>query len=109
MDDDDSSRDAYLEAIVERVLAPYRPLVSPETLEAMREMLVEWLTLDEVGKDLLERARPRAAPIETEKRRSGGRAESEDMEADAPTDVKTGERPAGRVAGPGTKAGGSHE
>jgi len=73
--DDDSSRDAFLEATVERSLAPYRALVSPETLAVMREMLAESLTEDEVGRDLLERAWRSRAPLQTGERRSNGKAE----------------------------------
>jgi hypothetical protein len=59
------SGDAYLESIVERTIAPYRDLVTPDVLELMREMIVESLAEDEVGRDLLERARPRKVPIQS--------------------------------------------
>ena len=55
-------KDAYLESIVERTIAPYRTLVTPEVLDLMREMVEESLTEDEIGLELLERARPRIAP-----------------------------------------------
>jgi len=63
--DEKQPPDLFLEATVERSLAPYRDLVSPETLEVMREMLVEALTEDEVSRDLLERARPKASPLQS--------------------------------------------
>ncbi|WP_437295424.1 hypothetical protein [Sorangium sp. So ce426] len=61
--DTPSTNDPFLDEVVERGLAPYRGKVSPEQLETMREMLVEALIEDEVGRDLLDRARPRATPI----------------------------------------------
>ncbi|XXX77807.1 hypothetical protein WMF30_03405 [Sorangium sp. So ce134] len=61
--DEPSATDPFLDEVVERALAPYRGIAPRELLETMREMLVEALTEDEVGRDLLERARPRAAPL----------------------------------------------
>ncbi|AGP34093.1 hypothetical protein [Sorangium cellulosum] len=61
--DEPSATDPYLDEVVERALAPYRGIASRDVIEAMRELLVEALTEDEVGRDLLERARPRAAPL----------------------------------------------
>jgi hypothetical protein len=58
--------DAYLDSIVERTLATYRALVPPDVLEVMRELVVQALTEDEVGRDLLERARPRKAPEQSD-------------------------------------------
>ncbi|WP_437303761.1 hypothetical protein [Sorangium sp. So ce388] len=61
--DEPSATDPFLDEVVERALAPYRGLAPRELLEAMRELLVEALTEDEVGRDLLERARPHATPL----------------------------------------------
>ncbi|KYF74764.1 hypothetical protein BE11_51040 [Sorangium cellulosum] len=61
--DDPGATDPFLDEIVERALAPYRALAPRELLDAMREMLVEAITEDEVGRDLLERARPHATPL----------------------------------------------
>ncbi|AUX24984.1 uncharacterized protein SOCEGT47_055250 [Sorangium cellulosum] len=61
--DEPSATDPFLDEVVERALAPYRGVAQPELLEIMRELLVEALTEDEVGRDLVERARPRAAPL----------------------------------------------
>ena len=80
--DADEERDQLLEETVERSLAPYRHLVSPEVLAVMREMAMEALTEDEVGRDLLERAR-RERPV-----------------------AKTGTRETEPTAGPDRKAGG---
>jgi hypothetical protein len=60
--DEPSATDPFLDEVVERALAPYRGTAPRELLETMREMLVEALTEDEVGRDLLERARPHATP-----------------------------------------------
>jgi hypothetical protein len=62
-DEPSATDDPFLDEIVERTLAPYRGIAPPEVLGAMRELLVEALTEDEVGRDLFERARPRAAPL----------------------------------------------
>ncbi|HTN90441.1 MAG TPA: hypothetical protein VL242_42495 [Sorangium sp.] len=61
--DEPSATDPFLDEVVERALAPYRGLAPRELLEAMRELLIEALTEDEVGRDLLERARPHATPL----------------------------------------------
>ncbi|XXT19277.1 hypothetical protein WME94_54540 [Sorangium sp. So ce429] len=61
--DEPGAADPFLDEIVERTLAPYRGIAPPELLEAMRELIVEALTEDEVGRDLLERARPHATPL----------------------------------------------
>lgn len=58
-----SATDPFLDEVVERALARYSGVASHDVIEAMRELLVEALTEDEVGRDLLERARPRAAPL----------------------------------------------
>lgn len=62
-DEPSATDDPYLDEIVERTLAPYRGIASHDVIETMRELLVEALTEDEVGRDLFERARPRAAPL----------------------------------------------
>ncbi|WP_437913293.1 hypothetical protein WME73_42030 [Sorangium sp. So ce302] len=61
--DEPSATDPFLAEVVERTLARYRGIASHDVIETMRELLVEALTEDEVGRDLLERARPRAAPL----------------------------------------------
>ncbi|MDC0684349.1 MULTISPECIES: hypothetical protein [Sorangium] len=61
--DEPSATDPFLDEVVERTLARYRGIASHDVIETMRELLVEALTEDEVGRDLLERARPRAAPL----------------------------------------------
>lgn len=61
--DEPSATDPFLDEVVERTLARYSGVAAPDVLEAMRELLVEALAEDEVGRDLLERARPRAAPL----------------------------------------------
>ncbi|WP_437325408.1 hypothetical protein [Sorangium sp. So ce381] len=62
-DEPSATDDRFLDEVVERALASYRGVAPPELIETMRELLVEALTEDEVGRDLLERARPRAAPL----------------------------------------------
>lgn len=74
--DDRMTPDPYVEAIIERTVAPYQALVSPAVLESMREALRYALTVDEVGADLVARARPRSAPLESgEEPVEGGGAE----------------------------------
>ena len=52
--------DALIEAQVERALAPYRSMVTPEALEAMREVLTDVLATHPVAVRLLARLRERA-------------------------------------------------
>jgi hypothetical protein len=73
--------DPYLNEIIERTLARYRRLVSPAVLAAMRLSLIHALTEDEVGVDLLRRARPRASPLRSGEEPVDGKGEAPEAAA----------------------------
>lgn len=65
MSNPDGSGDPILDEQVERALAPYKPLLRPETLQAFRDVLRDVLRTHPVGSQLLDRVRPRVTPHES--------------------------------------------
>lgn len=57
--------DTVLDAQVERALDPYRRILSPATLEVFRAFLADALITHPVGSRLLDRVRPRVAPLQS--------------------------------------------
>lgn len=55
------TEDPFIEAEVERALAPYQALLTPEALDELRDALRDALSTHPVAVDLVGRLRPRAA------------------------------------------------
>jgi len=53
------ARDAFLAAIVDNAVEPYRALVAPDVFERMRELMTQALATHPVASRLVDRARPR--------------------------------------------------
>ncbi|MBK8259621.1 MAG: hypothetical protein IPK82_44065 [Polyangiaceae bacterium] len=59
-------KDDFLEAEVQRALAPYRGRVSAQELAALEEVVRDTLANDPVAVNLLRAARPRAVPQQSD-------------------------------------------
>lgn len=57
--------DPVLEEQIDRALEPYRAVLSPATLAVFRAFLADALTTHPVGARLLDRVRPRVAPLQS--------------------------------------------
>jgi hypothetical protein len=75
--------DPFIEAEIERAIAPYRALLAPDALDEFRDALRDALTAHPVAVDLVGRLRPRAAV-----------AESGDVVAGGSTSAASSARPA---------------
>jgi len=73
-DIDEEADDPFLEAELDRALAPYLDKLPPDMIQHYRELLGDVLTTHPLGRRLLNRARPRQAP---ETSTGNGEGESE--------------------------------
>ena len=83
MDDDDEAaellRDPYVQETIERALAPYIGIASPDLLRSMRATLEEAMSTHPYAVGIIKQLRARRAPAATEEVPRGG--ERQDDEA----------------------------
>ena len=77
-----AEEDPFLEAELERALAPYRALLPPEMLVVFRETLSDALTTHPVGSRLFDRTRPHDITQTSEMREKAGSEGFETAEQD---------------------------
>ncbi len=70
--DNDTQDDPFLADRIEDALAPFVGILPAEALQAMRESITEVMRDDAFARQLVERARPKAAPLQSGERVKDG-------------------------------------